>query len=182
MFTIDASDNTINVTRGDILYFGAGAKDTESGEAYVFQPADIVRITVYGKKECENVLMHKDFLVESPTEEVIIFLDKEETKIGEVISKPTDYWYEIVINPETKPLTIIGYDADGAKVFRLYPEGADIPEEEIKPEDIPVVDKELDPLSTRPIENGAVARAFIEVLAEIERLKNEITYLKGESA
>lgn len=181
MFTIDASDNTINVTRGDILYFGVGAKDKESGDIYIFQPGDIVRMAVYGKKECENVVMQKDFLVESPTESVEIFLDKEETKIGEIINKPTDYWYEIVLNPDEKPQTIVGYGEDGAAVFRLYPKGEDIPaeDEEVKPEDIPVIDDELDPMSNRPVRNKAIARAFLAIIDKMNELESEIAQLKG---
>lgn len=49
----------------------------------------------------------------------------DETKIGEYISKPKEYWYEIELNPETYPQTIIGYDEDGPKVLILYPEGGD---------------------------------------------------------
>ena len=45
--------------------------------------------------------------------------------IGEVINKPTNYWYEIELNPNTQPQTIIGYDEDGEKLFVLYPEGSD---------------------------------------------------------
>ena len=50
----------------------------------------------------------------------------EDTKIGQVINKPIDYWYEIELNPEINPQTVIGYDNDGAKIFKLFPEGADI--------------------------------------------------------
>jgi hypothetical protein len=70
--------------------------------------------------------LQKDFLVPEATEKVEVFLSKNETKIGEVISKPTDYWYEIELNPDTDPQTIIGYDEDGAKVFKLFPEGEDV--------------------------------------------------------
>ncbi|MBQ7861609.1 MAG: hypothetical protein IJ349_05350 [Clostridia bacterium] len=181
MFTIE-SDGTINITRGDVLYFGVSAKDRESEEKYIFQPSDIVRISVYGKKECENVVMQKDFAVTTPSEDVEIYLDKEDTKIGEVINKPTDYWYEIVLNPDTKPQTIMGYDEDGAKIFRLYPEGGkpDLDEEPATPENPREVDEELDPLSKRPIENGAVARAFLAMLDKINALEAEVTQLKGE--
>ena len=58
--------------------------------------------------------------------QVEIFLHGAETKFGEVINKPVDYWYEVELNPETKPQTIIGYDEDGAKVFKLFPEGRDV--------------------------------------------------------
>ena len=69
--------------------------------------------------------MQKDFPITEDTKEAYIYLDEEDTKIGEVIAKPRDYWYEVELNPEIQPQTIIGYDEDGAKVFRLYPEGGD---------------------------------------------------------
>ena len=125
MFTIE-KDGTINVTRGDILYFDASAQDKETKVPYIFQPGDIVRMAVYGKKDCKNVVMQKDFLVELPTEKVAIFLDKEDTTFGDIINKPTVYWYEIVLNPDEKPQTIVAYDEEGAKIFRLYPEGGSL--------------------------------------------------------
>jgi hypothetical protein len=70
--------------------------------------------------------LQKDFPVVEATENVDIFLSKEDTKFGEVISKPKDYWYEVELNPEDNPQTIIGYDEDGAKIFKLFPEGDDI--------------------------------------------------------
>jgi hypothetical protein len=181
MFTIE-SDKTINVTRGDVLYFGTGAKDKETNEVYVFQPGDIVRMSVYGKKNCENVVLQKDFLVETPTTEVDIFLDKNDTKIGKTISKPTVYWYEIELNPDEKPQTIIGYDEEGAKIFRLYPEGEEIPEEdeEVNPADIPVIDDELDPLSNRPVRNKAIAKAVMSLDGALRKTNANADKLEGE--
>lgn len=180
MFTID-SDKTINVTKGDILYFSVSAQDKDSKEKYMFQAGDIVRMTVYGKKDCENVVMQKDFLVETLSAEVEIFLEKKDTKIGGSISKPTDYWYEIVLNPDMKPQTIIGYDDDGAKVFRLYPEGEDslAEDEDVLPEDIPVVDSELDALSERPVSNKAITRAITALEDVINNLRIEIERTKA---
>lgn len=44
-----------------------------------------------------------------------------------MVNKPTDFWYEVELNPDTAPQTIIGYDKEtGAKIFRLYPEGGDM--------------------------------------------------------
>ena len=54
-----------------------------------------------------------------------IALEGYETKFGEVINKPKQYWYEVELNPETSPQTIIGYDEEGAKLFTIYPEGSD---------------------------------------------------------
>lgn len=76
----------------------------------------------------------------------------------------------------------MGYDEDGAKIFRLYPEGGkpDLDEEPATPESPREVDEELDPLSKRPIENGAVARAFLAMLDKINALEAEVAQLKGE--
>lgn len=161
MFTIE-SDKTINVTRGDVVYFSVSAQDSESNENYIFQAGDIVRFTVYGKKDAENVVLQKDFLVSTPSEEVEIFLDESDTKIGEPISKATVYWYEVELNPDIKPITIIGFDEEGAKIFRLYPEGVVLPEDEESDEEVFVgVDDELDPYSNRPVKNKAIARAVV---------------------
>jgi len=167
MFTIN-DDLSIYVTRGDKLFFTVTADD--DGKAYVFQPGDIVRFKVYGKKDATNVVLQKDFPITVATEKVEIYLTEDDTKIGSVISKPKDYWYEVELNPYDHPQTIIGYDEDGAKVFRLLPEGRDLTENEpdIKPEDVPVVDKVLDMTSLRPVQNQAVARAVARLEAAVK--------------
>lgn len=157
-------DNSIEVTRGDIVSLTVTAE--KDGTAYVFQPGDVLRFTIYAKKKAEDVVLQKDFPVITATESVDIFLSEQDTKLGNVISKPTDYWYEVELNPDNDPQTIIGYDEDGAKVFKLYPEG-EIPESdeedtEITEEDIPIVDTALDFYSPRPVENRVVARAFVK--------------------
>ena len=121
MFVINNEDKSIYVTRGDTVFFRVTALDNET--AYRFQPGDVVRINVFVKKSCDNVVLQKDFDVTAEAEMVDIILTGDETKFGEVISKPTDYWYEIELNPLTNPQTIIGYDEDGAKIFKLFPEG-----------------------------------------------------------
>ena len=157
MFYIN-EDNSIYVTRGDVLFFSVAAED--NGKPFKFQAGDVVRFKVYGKKDAESVYLQKDFPITATTETVEIYLTEEDTKIGDTISKQKDYWYEVELNPDTNPQTIIGYSEDGAALFRLFPEGEDIPESEVKPEDIPVVDSELDMTSNRPVENRVIARAF----------------------
>ena len=148
MFTLN-DDLSIYATRGDIVFFSVGAE--EDGKPYKFQAGDVVRFKLFGKKDAENVVLQKDFAVTDITEKVEIYLTEEDTKIGEVISKPKDYWYEVELNPHDNPQTIIGYDEDGAKVFKLFPEGDDVPEWTPKPEEIPpVVDDELDMTCTEP--------------------------------
>lgn len=171
MFTIN-DDNSIYVTRGDVLFFAVTAED--EGIPYKFQAGDVVRIKVYGKKDAESVVMQADFPVIEETESVELFLTEEDTKIGDVISKPVDYWYEVELNPESNPQTIIGYDEDGAKVFKLFPEGADIEEYEPDPDDFPVVDDELNMTSPRPVQNQAVARELANLTAELNTLLGKI--------
>lgn len=181
MFTIE-SDKTINITRGDILYFSVMAED--NGVPYTFKAGDIVRISVYGKKDCENVVLQKDFPVTTATEEVEIYLTKEDTKIGEIINKQKDCWYEIVLNPDTEPQTIIGYDDDGAKVFRLFPEGEDIPEndKEVLPEEIPIIDDELDLLSNRPVRNKVIAKEVVRIDDAVKEINNKLDEANKDNA
>jgi hypothetical protein len=115
-------DNSIYLTRGDDVAFEVGAKS--KGETITFNVGDKIHFTVTGKKNCGNVVLDKTVPVNAETEFVTIRLTDEETKIGEVISKPVDYWYDIeLIDRNENIYTIVGYDEDGAKIFRLFPEG-----------------------------------------------------------
>lgn len=120
MFNIN-EDLSINITRGDAAVFSVGAYIGET--EYTFKEGDVVRFKVFEKKDCADVVLRKDITVSEATSRVQIALDSDETKIGGVISKPTEYWYEVELNPDTYPQTIIGYDENGAKLFTLYPEG-----------------------------------------------------------
>ncbi len=120
MFYI-SDDLTINITRGDSALLSVSA--TISDTSYEFKPDDVIRLKVFARKDCSDVVLQKDITVTEATSVVEIALTSEDTTIGDVISKPTDYWYEVELNPETKPQTIIGYDDNGAKVFKLFPEG-----------------------------------------------------------
>ena len=123
MFVIN-EDKSMYITRGDVATFDVLAM--VNGEDYTFRAGDVVRFKVFEKKNCESVVLKKDFKVTSDTMAVEVSLTGDDTKVGDVISKPTDYWYEVELNPDTKPQTIIGYDEDGAKVFRVFPEGAEV--------------------------------------------------------
>ncbi len=122
MFVIN-EDLTIYCTRGDAAIFSVGANIGET--AYTFKVGDVVRFKVFEKKNCEEVVLQKDVTVAEETSAVEIVLEGDDTAFGEFISKPTDFWYEVELNPETYPQTIIGYDDNGAKVFRLFPEGGE---------------------------------------------------------
>lgn len=159
MFVVN-EDNSIYATRGDIVFFSVSAEDIVTKVKHTFQAGDVLRIKIYEKKAAENVVLQKDFPVLENTSEVEIYLTEEDTKIGEVISKAKDYWYEVELNPDETPQTIIGYNEDGPVLFKLFPEGEDIENYEPSPEDFPVVDEELDMSSPRPVSNRVIARAF----------------------
>lgn len=172
MFIIN-EDKSIYITRGDVASFSVEAT-ADTGKKYKFMPGDIVRFKVFEKNACENVVLSKDFGIEAETEDVSIYLDKTDTKIGEVISKPEDYWYEVELNPFNAPQTIIGFDDEGAKVFRIFPEGNETENEEpVLPEDIPVVDEELDLTSTRPVQNQAISRAILKNNEDVQTRMDE---------
>ena len=124
MFTIN-DDLSIHITRGDVGVIEISA-DNSKNELFVFKPGDVVRLRVYPKKQHENVMFQKDVIVETETETVDINLEKNDTKLGGIINKPTVYWYEVELNPDTIPQTLIGYDTNGPKLFTLYPEGGDM--------------------------------------------------------
>ena len=125
MFRIDPNTSRINMTRGDIGTIELTIKK-DDGTSYVFQDSDVVRFSVYEIKDFngEPVLL-KNVAPEKDSTSVDIELLQDDTTIGGLINKPVTYWYEIQLNPDTAPQTIIGYDQYGAKEFILYPEGGE---------------------------------------------------------
>lgn len=117
-------DLSIHITRGDIGLLEITAKN-EDGSDYTFKVDDVIRLGIFEKKKFNLIKKQKDITVQEETTTVKISLNKEDTTIGDIINTPIDYWYEVQLNPETNPQTIIGYDENGAKIFRLYPEGVE---------------------------------------------------------
>ena len=124
MFKIDSKTKQIHITRGDIACISVQAMN-EDETLYQFQEGDIVRFTVFKSRDCGCVELKKDVVVETPTTSVDIYLTSEDTTIGQIINRPKDYWYEVVLNPDTNPQTIISYDLNKEKKFTLYPEASD---------------------------------------------------------
>ena len=118
MFAINNEDLSIYLTRGD-------SASIPLPITYDFQTGDVVRFQVFKKKDCAEVVLRKDFVIEEATQNITIVLDGSETKLVDIINKPTDFWYEVEVNPGENSKTIIGYDEDGAKILTLYPEGSD---------------------------------------------------------
>ena len=176
MFQVN-EDNSIYVTRGDAVYLEVTAED--NGNPYTFEAGDGLEIKVYGKKACEDVAVQKYFPISTPTQSVVLVLSEEDTKIGEIINKPRDYWYSVTLNPYGNyPKTVIGYGEDGPALFRLFPEGGEkypADDEPITPEDIPVVDDELDMSSPRPVKNRVIASKIAKLENDAKKVGNYVT-------
>ena len=126
MFKIDQETKEIRITRGDIGCIKVQATEEDEETLYIFKLDDVVRLKVTEAKNPDNVVLTKDVkVVEEGLDYVKLHLTKTNTKIGELIYKPTKYWYEVELNPDTNPQTIIAYDEDGPKLFTLYPEGGE---------------------------------------------------------
>ena len=117
-------DNSIYLTRGDIASIQITALNS-SGEEYLFKNGDIVRFSIFEKGRYDSLVLRRDVEVTTETKFVNINLSGNDTKIGELINKPKSYWYEVELNPDTAPQTIIGYDNNGPKILTLFPEGVE---------------------------------------------------------
>ena len=114
---------TIKLNRGDTLNINLTIKK-EDGTDYSFEEGDKITFSLYNKgKLNEKAVLLKEVQATPETTSINIYCNNEETKIGELINKPIDYWYEIEINNE---YTILGYDDEGAKLLKLFPEGSKI--------------------------------------------------------
>ena len=115
--------NHIKINRGNVLPLKLVIPISHT-ENYVFQVGDEVMFGIYKSRGMsDSALLLKTYTIEEETEEFEFTISAEEMKIGELINKPTDYWYEIELNGEQ---TILGYDEDGAKIITLYPEGSEV--------------------------------------------------------
>ena len=122
MFKINNETKLIELTRGDEASIMLSITD------YTFVANDKVRLAIYNAKAMEKPpVLEKTYTINESAEEVELYISEEESKFGEMKSKPIDYWYEIELNGKE---TVIGYDDQinedskkGEKIFRLFPEG-----------------------------------------------------------
>ena len=127
MAIIDSRGN-IEVNRGNVLPLTIKAKSLSDGNLTKFLMGDVVRFTIMERNNCDNVVLQKDVRIEEESESVKIRMTADEMKIGEIINKPVDYWYEVEVNPDTpNTITILGYKSkkSGPKILTLLPEGGD---------------------------------------------------------
>lgn len=116
-------NNHILINRGDTLPIKLVIPISHT-ENYIFQVGDTIQFGIYKSRGMsDSALLLKEYTIDEECEEFSFTIPASEMKIGDLINKPTDYWYEINLNGEQ---TILGYDTDGAKIITLYPEGSEI--------------------------------------------------------
>lgn len=124
MFKINKDDLSIHLTRGDSALIPVEVTKAD-GTAFTFNGEKVV-FRVSEAKDTGSVVLHEEAKTDVGDTKAQIHLDETHTRIGDPISKPVDYWYEVsVIGTDGSEQTIIGYDENGAKVLRLYPEIGD---------------------------------------------------------
>lgn len=120
MMKIYPDEQKILLTRGDAGVIPVSIEI--DGSLYTFEVGDVVRLNVYDRQDPENVVITKDAVCETPSTTLDIVLEGVDSIGGEMIVKPTVYYWEVTLNPETVPQTFIGWDEEGPKEFILYPE------------------------------------------------------------
>lgn len=114
---------TIKINRGDKLEFSLSIENDE-GTQYTFQQGDKIVFSIYNKNKMnDKAVLLKEVEATPNTTSLTIECTSEETKIGDLINKQVEYWYEIELNNE---YTILGYDEEGAKKLILFPEGSKV--------------------------------------------------------
>lgn len=122
MTSIDKRTNQIYTTRGDDLDLDFQIS-TDKG-AYTFAIGDVLRIGIYNARAFDkDALLIKDFKIVEESDTYHIHISSEDMKIGKLINRPKDYWYEIILNND---LTVIGYSKDNPAILTLLPEGSDM--------------------------------------------------------
>ena len=124
MAKYDRDTKTISINRGDSATLSITAN--MGSEPFTFLNGDVIYFKVTEKGNENNVVLFKQVAVEEEAQSVNVSIDDNDTRFGEIINKPVNYWYEVSVIRNGKTQTLIGYDDDGAKLFVLLPEAGDI--------------------------------------------------------
>ncbi len=121
MFKIDKDGTTLLVTRGDKGSIKVKKKISD-GAYEPFYKGDVVSFSLKNNFGDSEPVLRKKVTVQEKTDTVTFEFSKDDTTIGDLISSPVKYQYDIAVNDD---LTILGYDDQtGAKYFKLFPEGS----------------------------------------------------------
>lgn len=118
MFDIDYNKN-ISVTWGDVGTIVLKAR----GEGK-FPAGAVLRLTIHGRYKPFDVEVAKDITIEEETQVVQINLDVEDTSFCPREGVEQEFSYDITLNPDTAPQTLVGYELkNGPKNFVILPKG-----------------------------------------------------------
>ncbi len=121
MFKRDSDGTTLLVTRGDKGRIMVKKKISE-GVYEPFYKGDIVSFSIKNNFGDNEPILRKKITIQENTDTAVFEFSKEDTTIGDLISSPVKYQYDVAINDD---LTILGYDdKTGPKYFKLFPEGS----------------------------------------------------------
>ena len=121
MFKIDKDGTTLLVTRGDKGSIKVKKKISD-GVYEPFYKDDVVSFSLKNNFGDNEPVLRKKVTVQEKTDTVTFEFSKDDTTIGDLISSPVRYQYDIAVNDD---LTIFGYDDQtGPKYFKLFPEGS----------------------------------------------------------
>ena len=121
MFKIDKDGTTLLVTRGDKGSIKVKKKISD-GVYEPFYKDDVVSFSLKNNFGDSEHVLRKKVTVQEKTDTVTFEFSKDDTTIGDLISSPVRYQYDIAVNDD---LTILGYDDQtGPKYFKLFPEGS----------------------------------------------------------
>lgn len=109
-------NKTFHVSRGDSGIIHLSLKNTN------FAVGDKIFFRIYEAEGLDSLpIVETEATVLEEGNTIAITLDKEDTNFGDLGNTVVDYWYEISVGEDR---TILGFDENGAKVFKLYPTGA----------------------------------------------------------
>lgn len=121
MFKIDNDGTTLLVTRGDKGSIKVKKKISD-GVYEPFYKDDVVSFSLKNNFGDNEAILRKKVTIQEDTDTVTFDFSKEDTTIGDLISSPVKYQYDISVNDD---LTILGYDDQtGPKYLKLFPEGS----------------------------------------------------------
>lgn len=128
MAKYDSDEKMIMINRGDSTTISFTAKN-QDGTTHTFVTGNYVIFRVTEARKEKETVLEKKILIEDDTTTVLIPLMSTDTKIGDYINSPKDYWYEISEESAGgQAMTGLGFNDEGAKIFRLYPEARDLNE------------------------------------------------------
>lgn len=120
MIKIDEKDNNhLYTTRGDTLVFNLQIFDYNN-EIYTFNENDVVTFAIY-KNLKQPAFVLQNFNATEGEDTIRIEVDSEDMKIGELISNPRNYYYELTLNGVS---TVQGYAPGKRSILTLLPEGS----------------------------------------------------------